>query len=488
MKYKDIEKNKAYENLGMNEEEVNDLLADCIEKKQELKAGISDLSVRRIEKMKNNKHGDILKKALVASFSIIATGAILFSVSLYNRGEKTSDAAKDTMEAKYINAIVPKEDIKAGTPISLEDIKKKFVEKKVDLKTLDNPDNIVTSKEELIDKVNSGRLYAGETIDKYSLKVAYYYQSIKLNNDEIAYTIKVNEKEAIDGYISVGDKVDFLFIPRDIDDIRDYINGTGKYKNTEKNEGKKNSKLRKRNEDGKLLYGPNQDMILDDILSVFDAEVIPDIEILAISNYFDTTGEYYNVTLRLKKDDEKAIEKLDAMFGLEDCALLLHNSENVTDKKFLSSKLKDGEVAFTIKASERQGIDGYEEVGDTIDFLCMPGGGDDLRDYINGVGKYKDSRKNDSNIDRELIKREKDVETLFGPNQDMTLEEVYEYLDVKRYDNIEILAVSNHATGTEMYSNITLKLTEEQAKEIYKLISYFGEDSYTMAMNTKKTK
>lgn len=93
MKYKDIEKNKAYENLGMNEEEVNNLLADCIEKKQELKAGISDLSVRRIEKMKNNKYGDILRKAIVASVSVIATGAIIVGVIQYN-GNKNNDNNK----------------------------------------------------------------------------------------------------------------------------------------------------------------------------------------------------------------------------------------------------------------------------------------------------------------------------------------------------------------------------------------------------------
>ncbi|HAV91398.1 MAG TPA: hypothetical protein DCW44_09015 [Eubacterium sp.] len=131
MKYKDIKKNKAYENLGMNEEEVNNLLADCIEKKQELKAGISDLSVRRNEKMKKKEYGDVLKKVAVASLSLVATGAIIAGVAIYKDNTKpgnNSMAAKETTikeTQKFTEKVTEKEtEIEIQTLNENEKVKK----------------------------------------------------------------------------------------------------------------------------------------------------------------------------------------------------------------------------------------------------------------------------------------------------------------------------------------------------------------------------
>ena len=115
MEYKDgIEKNKAYVNLGMDENKKNKLLENCKNKKSEIKSGTISMDFRRNEKMKKEKTRlDLLPKVCVASVSLIATGAIIFGVSKYNSNHKNTNSLKvsattekmtekiDNVEEKY---------------------------------------------------------------------------------------------------------------------------------------------------------------------------------------------------------------------------------------------------------------------------------------------------------------------------------------------------------------------------------------------------
>lgn len=245
---------------------------------------------------------------------------------------------------------VPIQNIEPNTKLSLDILTNEFEEK--DIFTKDLIENVVLSKEDLVDKINRETLYAHEQINInrfYDSNAENLALSLKLSADEQAYTIKATERQGVDGYISVGDTVDLLYIPRDVEDLRDYINGTGKYEDKENggsnsksdtDKGNDNSTQKdgtKRDKDGKLLYGPNQDMTLEDIYSLYDVEVFPDLEVLAISNHDATSaseqsgGEvtnYSNITLRLRKEDVKEIKKLQVMFGEDSYTLALNKKAN----------------------------------------------------------------------------------------------------------------------------------------------------------------
>ena len=243
---------------------------------------------------------------------------------------------------------VPTQNIDPNTKLSLDILTNEFEEK--DIFTKDLIENVVLSKEDLVDKINRETLYAHEQINInrfYDSNAENLALSLKLSADEQAYTIKATERQGVDGYISVGDTVDLLYIPRDVDDLRDYINGTGKYaeedgavktkSDTDKGNDNTQKDGTKRDKDGKLLYGPNQDMTLEDIYSLYDVEVFSDLEVLAISNHqassaSEQTGgevnEYSNITLRLSKDDVKEIKKLQVMFGEDSYTLALNKKAN----------------------------------------------------------------------------------------------------------------------------------------------------------------
>ncbi|MCR5629259.1 hypothetical protein [Eubacterium sp.] len=245
---------------------------------------------------------------------------------------------------------VPTQNIDPNTKLSLDVLTNEFEEK--DIFTKDLIENVVLSKEDLVDKINRETLYAHEQINInrfYDSNAENLALSLKLSADEQAYTIKASERQGVDGYISVGDTVDLLYIPRDVEDLRDYINGTGKYADQENGDSKPKSDTdksgdnstqkdgTKRDKDGKLLYGPNQDMTLDDIYSLYDVEVFSDLEVLAISNHDASSaseqsgGEvtnYSNITLRLRKEDVKEIKKLQVMFGEDSYTLALNKKAN----------------------------------------------------------------------------------------------------------------------------------------------------------------
>lgn len=98
MKYKDKRDNKAYDNFGMREDEVNNLLTYCKSKRKELESDTVDLSIRRNEKMKKKEYGDAFKKIAIASFSLIATGGIIAGVINYNNSN--SQSAKGVVSNK----------------------------------------------------------------------------------------------------------------------------------------------------------------------------------------------------------------------------------------------------------------------------------------------------------------------------------------------------------------------------------------------------
>ena len=78
-------------------------------------------------------------------------------------------------------------------------------------------------------------------------------------------------------------------------------------------------------------------MTLEEVYKLFDVEVFPDLEVLAISNHDATSaseqsgGEvtnYSNITLRLRKEDVKEIKKLQVMFGEDSYTLALNKKAN----------------------------------------------------------------------------------------------------------------------------------------------------------------
>ena len=100
MRYKDKRDNKAYDNFGMREDEVNNLLTYCKSKRKELESNTVDLSIRRDEKMKKKEYGELLKKVVGASLSLAATGGIIAGVVSYRESGKGSGnaVAKNTVE------------------------------------------------------------------------------------------------------------------------------------------------------------------------------------------------------------------------------------------------------------------------------------------------------------------------------------------------------------------------------------------------------
>ena len=97
---KDKRDNKAYDNFGMREDEVNNLLTYCKSKRKELESNTVDLSIRRDEKMKKKEHGELIKKVVVASLSLAATGGIIAGVVSYRESGKGNGnaVAKNTVE------------------------------------------------------------------------------------------------------------------------------------------------------------------------------------------------------------------------------------------------------------------------------------------------------------------------------------------------------------------------------------------------------
>ena len=106
MKYDDLEINKVYQKTNMSDAEKKELLANCLNKRQQILSdnekdmesvvNYEELSARRNEKMKKSEGKiNILKTVLVASASIVATAAIVIGVVNY-QGSKRTTTSKNT--------------------------------------------------------------------------------------------------------------------------------------------------------------------------------------------------------------------------------------------------------------------------------------------------------------------------------------------------------------------------------------------------------
>lgn len=90
-------KNKSYEELTITPEKREHMLKECIKYKENYsKEQNDDLSIRRLEKMKNEKTKGVFKMIAVASFSIAITGAMIFGMSKYHSGTNNKTALKTT--------------------------------------------------------------------------------------------------------------------------------------------------------------------------------------------------------------------------------------------------------------------------------------------------------------------------------------------------------------------------------------------------------
>ena len=106
MKYDDLEINKVYQKTNMSDAEKKELLANCLNKRQQILSDnekdmesvvkYEEFSARRNEKMKKSEGKiNILKTVLVASASIVATAAIVIGVVNY-QGSKRTTTSKNT--------------------------------------------------------------------------------------------------------------------------------------------------------------------------------------------------------------------------------------------------------------------------------------------------------------------------------------------------------------------------------------------------------
>ena len=191
-------------------------------------------------------------------------------------------------------------------------------------------------------------------------------------------------------------------------------------------------------------------------------------------------------------------EKLYANEQINRNRLTDEDSENAT----LSLKLKEGEVAMTIKANDKQGVDGYIDVGDTVDLLYIPIDTEKLKDIVNGTEdenneggsqssdtdkQSKNSKKKDNSYTNEK------GEFLYGKDK-ITLKEFYDMVAVEKVKNLEVLKISDHSSsnaseesGSQLttYTNITLRVPKEQADLLKQIETCWGPDSYTLVLNKK---
>lgn len=179
------EKNRIYNDLKADKSFKNITLDKCIEKIKEDSLPSDDrVSLRRIE-MKKKEYGDVLKKVAVASFSLIATGAIIIGVSNYKDGKKGdyNRMVSKTTESvtKKVNSNDKDETKKDVVETVKEEVEEKNninpVENKLEYLDFEDRDTVEYSvddtEDEIIEKNKNNTSYAITTMGEYELKKIY---------------------------------------------------------------------------------------------------------------------------------------------------------------------------------------------------------------------------------------------------------------------------------------------------------------------------
>lgn len=92
--------NEIYDNLEFSTESQNRIVEEILKKGSNGTDNLSELDSKRIERMKKKEYGDLFKKVVVASFSLLATGGIIAGVIEYNsKNSNNNQAIKNVTES-----------------------------------------------------------------------------------------------------------------------------------------------------------------------------------------------------------------------------------------------------------------------------------------------------------------------------------------------------------------------------------------------------
>ena len=128
MKFENNDKNRIYKSIKADSELKDKILKESIKTIKTVSLpGDDELSLRRNEKMKKKEYGDMFKKVVVASLSLVATGAIVVGGVMLKFGGNSNggNVAKNTTEITTDNKTTEKttegKDEKKDEAISKED-------------------------------------------------------------------------------------------------------------------------------------------------------------------------------------------------------------------------------------------------------------------------------------------------------------------------------------------------------------------------------
>lgn len=250
---------------------------------------------------------------------------------------------------------VPKVDIEPNKMLDSQTVSTNFEQR--DIFTKDLIENVVLDQKDLVGKVTDEKLYAFEQINRNRLtdeNAENAALSLKLKENEVAYTIKATERQGVDGYINVGDTVDLLYIPTDVEKLKKMINGDDDElsgsgdSNSGDTDSSKSSKKGKEfdvkeflkeytNDKGERLIGNRIKLTTKDFLKIVGIEKVPNLEVLKISDHTsDSASEesggqvtnYANITLRVSKEQAELLKQIEISFGADSYTLALNRRAN----------------------------------------------------------------------------------------------------------------------------------------------------------------
>ena len=178
MKFENNDKNRIYKSIKADSELKDKILKESIKTIKTVSLpGDDELSLRRNEKMKKKEYGDVLKKVVVASLSLVATGAIVVGGVMLKFGGNSNggNVAKNTTEITTDNKTTEKttegKDEKKDEAISKEDALKLGIK---DVKSWADEEfkKILKSSYDKNDKLKKGyeeRVYTSENGEKIAV-------------------------------------------------------------------------------------------------------------------------------------------------------------------------------------------------------------------------------------------------------------------------------------------------------------------------------
>jgi len=224
--------------------------------------------------------------------------------------------------ADTTTVLVPQKDIDKDVLIGASDIQTLFREEKVFNKDL--IENVVLDDEFLVDKVTNSVLYAGEQINQNRLidqKADSVTLSLKLPDGYVAYAIKAEDTQGVDGYISEGDTVDLGVICATEEAIKNLLNPE-----EDENGQDTDAKDKKKDKD------KEEKDLFDEVAEVFQVKKFPALKVLKVSNHMSTAAseengetvtEYKNITLMVTEEQADELQQIETFYGTDGYKLRL---------------------------------------------------------------------------------------------------------------------------------------------------------------------